>query len=158
MKRLGKLLSLIVLSIVVLASASCSRIHEIKVTSYKIAKVSPHGLRSVDLTVDLGIDNPSMQFTLLEPTATIYRNGVALGTLDAEPVTIPARSNGVWPVSGTINLADGVNILQVLSYAAKFNVEEYTVDYSTKVKLKSGMKVKLQEKNKPLKEFMKEEE
>lgn len=155
MKAIGRYLSLIALAFVMLAGSSCSKIHEISVTSYKIRSISPKGLRSVDATIDLGIHNPTLQFTLVNNMAIIYYQGTALGTVTADDVTVEARTDAVYTISGNVSLADGVGILKVMSLAKNFKEEDYSLDIDTDIKLKGGATFKVRKRQVPLSELTK---
>jgi len=155
MKAFRKYFSLIVLAFVMLAGSSCSKIHEISVTSYKIKSINPKGLRSVDATIDLGIHNPTLQFTLVNNKAVIYHQGTEIGTVVADDVTVEAKTDAVYPISGNVTLADGIGIFKVMSLAKNFNEEEYTLDIDTDIKLKSGATFKVRKRDMPLTELTK---
>lgn len=137
--------------------SSCGNIREIHLTSYKVASFSPVGLRGVDLVLDLGVDNPALQFTVDDVTATVTRNGQPLGTfVNTEPVTVKRKSVAVYSVPGQVRLSDGVSLLYVMSLARNFNMAEYRISYSAKVTIKGGGHVTLSKDDVPLKELFEE--
>jgi len=140
----------------VLSAASCGKLKDIRFTSYRIVSVAPTSLKSMDLTFDVGIYNPSMELGFSDLKARLYRFGHPLGTVTVEPVTILSKCEKEYPAKAHIALDAGVSPLQVMSYAADFDPAEYTVDISGKVKLKSGISKNVELKNKPLTKFMKE--
>jgi len=153
MKTLRKYLSIIILAAFALASASCSKIHDIGITSYHIDDFSMKGLRSGELTMTVGVHNPTLQFTLENNSANVYHLGTLIGTINATDVTVPARTDGVYPVTGTATLADGMSLLKVMSLAKNFKEEEYTVDVFTTIRLKKGTHFKVEKIGVPLTEF-----
>ena len=156
MKTLRKILLLLV---TVLLAAGCGKIGDIHLTGYKVAAISPVGLRGLDVALNLGIDNPAMQFTVCDITAEVFRDGRSVGIYtSADPVTVKARTVGTYRLDGRIQLSDGVSLMQVLGYVSKFEVDRYTLSYGATVKLKSGARVKLQKKNVPLKELFEDNE
>lgn len=150
MKRLRRYLPMLVLAFFVIASSSCSKIHDISLTSYRIDNFNMRGLKTMDITLTLGVHNPTLQFTLKDNHANIYREGVLLGTIDATDVTIPARTDGAYQVTGTVTLSDSMSLMKVMALASRFNAEEYTVDIFTKIVTKHGMKVKVEKLGIPL--------
>ena len=158
MKTLKKYLPLIVIAIFALAASSCSKIHDISITSYKITSLSLNGVKSANVTLELGVHNPTLQFSLTDNHAIIYHKGEALGMVDATDVTVPARCDGVYPVTGTATLADNTSILKVMTLARNFNAEDYTVDLYTVIVLKNGTKIKYNKKSLPLTDFISTDE
>ena len=150
MKTFGKHIGLLILAIVMLAGTSCSKVSDISLTSYRIEDFNMRGLRSADVTLSLGIHNPIIQFTLENNSATLYREGVEIGTVDATDVTIPAKTDGVYQVTGTATLSEGMSLLKAMSLVRNFKPEEYTVDIHTTIKLKSGAKFKVNKLGVPL--------
>lgn len=144
---------MLLLAVVMLIGSSCSKVSDISLTSYRIEDVSMNGLRSADVTLSLGIHNPIIQFTLQGNSATLYRQGVQIGTVDATDVTIPARTDGVYQVTGTATLSDEMSLLKAMALARNFRPEEYTVDIHTTIKLKSGAKFKVNKLGIPLNEL-----
>jgi len=145
-----------ILLAIILGASSCGKLKDIKFTSYRIVSVAPTSLKSMDLTMDLGISNPSMELGLSDMKAKVYRHGHQLGTVTLEPVTILSKCEKEYTAKAHIALEPGVSALQVMAYGADFDPAEYTLDIVGKVKLKSGLSKKIQLKNKPLTKFMKE--
>jgi len=158
MKRLKRYLPFLVLAFFVIASSSCSKIHDISLTSYRIDNFAMKGLRSADITLSLGVHNPTLQFTLQDNHANVYREGIMIGTIDATDVTVPARTDGVYQVTGTVNLAENMSLMKVMALASRFNPDEYTVDIFTKIVTKHGMKVNVEKVGMPLSDLTSSEE
>lgn len=156
MKSLKKILVLLIASLFL---AGCGKISDIHLTNYKIASVSPVGLRGLDVALDLGIDNPSLQFTVSDITAELFRDGKSIGTYASpDQVLVKSKTVAEYRVTGRIMLSDGVSLMQVLGYLSKFNVEEYSISYGANVKLKSGLHARVQKNKVPLKELLEEKE
>lgn len=153
MKTIGRHIGILVLAVMMLFGTSCSKVSDISLTSYRIEDFNMRGLRSADVTLSLGIHNPIIQFTLENNSATIYRGGTEIGTVDATDVTIPGKTDGVYQVTGTATLGEGMSILKLMTLARNFNPEEYTVDIHTTIKLKSGAKFKVNKMGIPLNEL-----
>lgn len=152
--NIRKILPLALIAVILL-SAGCKKIENIKLTSYHLDSYSLVGLRALDIDATVGVDNPAMEFTLVDPQVIAYRNGVALGTLNADPVTVSGRTIATYKVHGRLTLDPNVSIMQVISYATHFKKEEYTLDISSRVKIKGGGQTKITRTNVPLTELMK---
>lgn len=155
MNQMKKYLALALAILLVLASQGCSKIKQIDITSYRLEKISPLGLNSIDAILSVGIHNPANEFTVTDGTIVIYRLGNPLGTVTIRPVVVEGRVDGQYPVSGNLTLAPGVGILNVLSLSRNFDEEEYSLDLFARVKLKGAPKVKIDKKNIPLTRFNK---
>lgn len=154
MKKIFRILLAAVLCVLM---SSCGKIKDIHLTSYKIVSLTPVGFRGLDIVVDLGIDNPSMQFTVADINAELFRQGVSLGTfVNSEDIVVKKKTVGNYTLSGRASLSQGVSLIQALGYAAKFDASEYTISCSADVILKSGMKVRIDKKNVPLTSLIKE--
>ncbi len=156
MKNIVKIAIAALLALIV---SSCGKIQEIHMTSYKIVSLSPVGLRGLDVALDLGIDNPAMQFTVSDVTAELFRQGVSLGTFTcSKPILVKAKTVANYRVDGRISLSDGISVFQVLGYAAKFDMDDYSLSYGATVTLKSGLHAKLQKNKIPMKELFEDKE
>jgi len=158
MKRFKRFIPLFVLAFFAIASASCSKINDISITSYKIENISIKSLKSADVTLSLGVHNPTLQFTLKDNHGNLYRDGMLVGTVDVTDVTVPARTDGVYQMTGTATLADNVGLLKAMAMASNFKPEEYTVDIFTNIVTKHGVKVKVEKIGVPLSQFTSSEE
>ncbi len=133
---------------------SCASLKKIEVTSYQVESIVPEGMRSLHAALSVGVDNPSVQFTLQDTQVTVYRNGVTVGYCDVDPVTVRGRTSAKYHVSGIVNLAPNISLIQAMSFATHFDVKEYTLDIITKAKLKCGIGKKLTFKDMPLEELV----
>ena len=137
--RISRPFTLFLLLLAVIASGGCCKYKDIKVTSYDVASVTPKGLKAADLSLDLGLDNPAMGFKLTRMEVQVYRNGVSLGTVYADPVRVRPRTVAVYRVDGHVELGPAVSLFQLASWLSHFKAEEYTVDVKARVKLRSGI-------------------
>lgn len=152
-----KTLPLIALLAVVLCADSC-KIRQIRVDSYKIESVVPAGLKSVNAVVGVVIDNPSIYFMVSDIDVKLYRNGMLLGTVLADPVVVNGKSFENHHIVGQINLAPDVNVFQILGYVAKFDASEYVLDIKARATIKGGGSVKINKRGVPLEELLKKKD
>lgn len=119
-----------------LIACGCGKFNDIRITSAKLASVTPSGLRAVDAVMEVGVDNPAITFTVVYARGTVYYAGQPLLDYSAQPVTVKGRTSGVYEVNARGTLADGVSVLQVLGIARNIDMDRITVDiYAT---LKAG--------------------
>lgn len=150
-----KYLTLIFAAFLLFASVGCSNIKEIKINSYRIERVVPCGLNSVDATLSVGVHNPAKEFTVTGGTAVIYRQGRELGVVRINDLKVEGRTDGVYPVSGNLTLSEGVGLLTILSLARNFDENEYSIDLYANIKMKGLSRVKIDKRNIPLSSFSK---
>ena len=130
------------------------KIKDIKVTSWSLKSVAPAGLRGVDAELEVGIENPAMQFTLEDIEGILYYKGEGLAGYTADPVTVRRRSTEVYPVSCSVRLSDGASLFSLLGLVRNFDPADLTTDVHANVRLKSGISKSLDFKNIPIKEFV----
>ncbi len=144
-------------ALVLLVAAGCSpiqKIKNIKVTSAALESLSPNGLRSLDIGVLLGIDNPAMQFTAEDISGTIYRLGEPYVDFTVEPITVKARTAGVYELNASAALRPEISLMTVLGLARNYDLAEFTADVDVTVKLRSGVGKALKIKNINIKELL----
>ncbi len=154
MKHLFGTIFKIVLVCALMASfASCVNPSKIRVLSKKIVSVSPVGLKSVKGVASVQVENGSAEFTVTDCNGTIYRNGKSLGTFTVDEVTIAAKCTETYQVTGYLTLASGTSILEVVALAGSFNISEFTVDISAKLKPKGAPSKTISFENVPVTEL-----
>jgi len=132
----------------------CSKISQIELKSCALDSVSLVGLRGISAKLLLEVDNPALQFGLEDIEGVVYRNGVEYVNYSAEPITVSAKTCAVYPLDCVATLASGVSLMQVLSLANNFNIEEFTTDIHAKVRLKSGVAKGFTFKDIPIKDLL----
>lgn len=158
MKRHIRILTVLLAALLTLCSCGISKVRDISLTSFQIESIRPRGLRGVDIAITLGVDNPAMYAKMNGASGMVKRLGNAIGTFNVEPLALEARRTQKCHLYASIDLCEGVSILQVLAMAAKFEMSEYTLDMDTRLSLKSGIGAKFKFRDKPLTDFFKKEE
>lgn len=152
---------IIAMAALMLAASSCgiSKVNQIRLTSMQIQSINPKSLRSVDVDVNVGVDNPAMFLTIDGLNGKLVRKGEEIGTIDVEPVSLEAKSVQMCPVKASINLNKNVSLMKALGYASSFDIHDYTVDIDTVIKLlKKSKGLKFKFRDKPLSDFFKSED
>lgn len=155
MKRilLSRLFSAVLLA-AVFSMSGCVDYKNLKITSFSIDSLSPQGFRSVFGTASVGIDNPSLAFSVYDISGIVKKSGTEFGTFSVNPVTVPEKSSSVCKVSGTMSLSPSVSILEVLSVAASMKVDDFTVSVSCTVKPRGGIAKKVNLEDVPAKAIL----
>ncbi|MGN1216248.1 MAG: hypothetical protein ACI4TJ_08380 [Candidatus Cryptobacteroides sp.] len=144
--KVPALLSALVLA-VGLCGCGASKIKDIRVTSFGIESYSLHGLRSLEAVLALGIDNPSMEFSVTDLSGIVRYNGEDFATYTADSVRVAARCASVYDLRCTATLSDGVTLKQLLSLAGQRSLDGVTTDLEARVMLKNGVGKKIRLKN-----------
>ncbi len=149
-----KVISAIIAALAVLLLSGCSKISQIELKSCAVDSVSMAGLRGINATLLLEVDNPALQFTLADINGVLYRNGEEYVLYEADPIQVNAKSCAVYPLPCKATLAPSVSLMQVLTLAKDFNIEEFTTDIHAKVILKGGVAKGFTFRDIPIKDLM----
>ena len=154
----SRLLSVLLVLCCVLASlAGCSKYKETKITGGKIDSVSMVGLRSINLSLTVGIDNPAGKLDVREADGVLMHFGKVIGTVSLAPMTLKARRLSEYEVQAHMELASGMKFMDILSLADPKKLEEMVVDVSFSGKT-AGIKIRKTVKDVPLKKLLEKTE
>lgn len=134
--------------------AGCSKIGDIKVTSFSVDSFSPKGLRGADATLSLAIENPAMEFSLSDIQGVVYYKGKEYVDYSAEPITVNGKCAAVYPLNCSASLRPDISLVSVLTLVRDYNIDDFSTTISAKVRLRSGVGKKLKFKNIPLKKLL----
>lgn len=143
MKKILRILQRLMLVAVVAASvSSCylAKIKDLDISSFGIKYVVPSSVNSLSAVLLLGVDNPSISFTVTSLDGVIKCDGKPLVYVDAGQVDVQRRSVQVYELPCTITLAEGVSYLDVLVKVGKRtpSLAGFSADANLHVKLKKG--------------------
>ena len=133
----------------------CGKFNDIKVNSVKVEKVSPYGLRGLDVALDVEIDNPAVQIKLSDMEATVEYSGKVLGKMTVAPFTMKGRSVEKYDLQAKVVLDEGVSLYDMLMMLDQSFIEKCLVDITVTGKLKSGLSKTIKKNDVPLKKLMK---
>ena len=154
MKRIVKL-SLLLLLAAFMLTGCVSKYKKIKVSSFELESVVPSSLRSANVVVAVGIDNPAPSFEVRDIEATVKQNGNVMGLVTCEPVNVDGKCNRVYRIPLQAQLADGVSLMQLLATYSNFNPEEFTIDLHARANVAGKVGKDIDYKDVPLTKFMK---
>ena len=140
MKKWSKIVLWTLVAAVALAVSGCgiAKIRELRVTSVGVKYIVPTSSRSMDAVLLLGLDNPSINFTVEDVRGTVRYYEREMVHFTAGELPVQARSVQVYELPCTAVLAEKVSLLDLLSMAARRSREGLTVDVKLRVKLKNG--------------------
>ena len=153
MKKTVRLLLAILLA--AFTSSSCSgSFRDIELTSFSLVSVTPVGMSSLDAVVELGVRNPSMQFTVSRATATLKLDSRPCVRLYADALTVESRSDKTYPAVLHMAAEDGSNILSLLLLFGGGDFSRLTADVSFRATLRSGIGKDFEYKDIPLQNLL----
>ena len=129
------------LLLVVLAAVSgcdVAKIKDLNVTSVGVKYLVPTSSRSMDAVLLLGLDNPSISFTVQDISGVVKHYDRELVRFTAGELPVQARSVQVYELPCTAVLSDKVSLLDLLAIAARRSMEGMKVDVKLRVSLKGG--------------------
>lgn len=155
MKKMRHILIFLAMACMLCLSSGCNKFKDIKVTGAKLESIRPAGLKSVHGTVLVGIDNPTMSFTIKDIEGKVRRKGSPFCSFAADGITVAKKCDDWYRMNGTVMLDPSVSVISILSLVNNFNPDDYTVDLSMRVKLKNGPAARINKKDIPARWFLK---
>ena len=153
MKRKGLIILVAMLALVLSSVTGCRKYEQIRVTSGKIASLNMNGLRSIDLTLLVGIDNPAGKVTVKEAEGTLRHFGKIIGKVTLAPLSLMPRTHAEYNVEAQVELAGGLGLKELMRLTDPERCDEYMVDLTFSGKA-SGVAVKKNIKDIPLKKLL----
>lgn len=141
-------------AVLLMSLTGCGNFKDIKVNSANIEKISPYGLRGVDVAFAIEVDNPASQIKLSDMEASLKHSGKVIGKVTVDPFTMKKRSVEVYHLNARINLGEGVSLYDMVMLMDDKVLSECLVDVTAKGKLKSGLAKTITKKDIPLKKLL----
>ena len=150
-----RILQLLIPALAALCLCSCGKsFQDIRVTSCNVVSLSPRGLTAVDATVDIGVDNPTMQVTLSNMQAVVKMDGAPFLYVEADDVTLAQKSEQIYTLLLHGTLADDFNPFMLLSLLGQTDYDSMTIDVSFHGALRSGLGKDFEYTDIPLKNLL----
>ena len=132
--------ALLLAVLVAVSGCGVAKIKDLNVTSLGVKYLVPTSSRSMDAVLLLGLDNPSISFTVQDVSGVVKHYDRELVRFTAGELPVQARSAQVYELPCTAVLSDKVSLLDLLAIAARRSMEGMTVDVKLRVSLKEGGK------------------
>ena len=153
MKKLLRILSACITLFV-----GCSEtVNDIEITYFNVISITPRGASELYATIELGIRNPIVAFTLQDMEGTIKMDGQPCIRLTADQLIVDGKSDKVYVIPVKGKLMDGFNPWQLLEILQNYDFSKLTVDISARVSLKSGVGKNIAVKDLALEKLLKKE-
>ena len=130
--------ALLLAVLVAVSGCDVAKIKDLNVTSVGVKYLVPTSSRSMDAVLLLGLDNPSIAFTVTDVSGVVKHYDRELVRFTAGELPVQARSAQVYELPCTAVLSDKVSLLDLLAIAARRSMEGMTVDVKLRVSLKGG--------------------
>ena len=153
-KKLVERLALALLWAFVMCLAGCGDVRDIKVTSVEIENISLNGFRGANVDLAVGVDNPAFHVELSEIEGSLKLSGKVLGRMTMDPFTLRARSAEIYHFRASLNIEQGVTLMEILSLIDKETLNQCMVDVSVKATLKGGVSKRLKFNDIPLTDLL----
>ena len=142
-------------ALIVVSLTGCGSFKEISVNSANVEKISPYGLKGVDVALAVEVDNPAPQIRLSDMEAILKCSGKVLGKVVVDPFTMKGRSVEIYHLNARMNLDEDISLYDVLMLLDKKFIDNCTVDVTVKGKLRSGLSKTVTKKDLPVKKLLK---
>ena len=136
-RKIGTL-ALLLTVFVAVTGCDVTKIKDLTVTSVGVKYIVPTSSRSMDAVLLLGLDNPSISFTVQDVSGVVKHYDRELAHFTAGELPVQARSVQVYELPCTAVLSDKVSLLDLLAIAARRSMEGLTADVKLRVSLKGG--------------------
>lgn len=130
-----------------------AKIKDLSVTSVGVKYLVPTSARSMDAVLLLGLDNPSISFTVQDVKGVVKYYDREMVHFTAGALPVQARSVQVYELPCTAVLDDQVSLLDMMALAAKRSLDGLTVDVKLRVSLRGGKGTELSFKDIDLTQF-----
>ena len=135
MGHFGRNIAILVSAVAMTLLTGCSavrkaaenRLREIKLTSFKVDRITPRGLRALDATFYVGIYNPSVKITLEDVNVRLFHRDREIGVLVLDPFTIDRREERVYLLSASAELSSAGSLLEVIGALGGGSADDFTV-------------------------------
>lgn len=157
MKKIIRRLALALLVALVVCVSGCKPIEkmkQIKVTSVQIEGISPVGLRSINVWLAVGIDNPSIHVGLSDISGALKLSGKVLGRVAVDPFDLRGRSAEIYHLKARISIEKGVTLNELLTLLDMETLNKCTLDVSVRGTVKGGISKVFDIKDIPMKKLL----
>ena len=150
MRRLAVLL----LAVMLVFFTGCNKFSKIKVNEVQIEKISPIGLRGIDIDLDVEVDNPAPWLKISDVEVVVRYCGKVLGKVTVDPFTLKARTVESYDIKAKMTLDKSVSLYEALMFLSKDFAQNCILDLTAKGSLKGGLSKTITQKDVPLKKLM----
>ena len=148
-------LIVVLVAAMLVSITSCNKFKDIKINDANVTKISPYGLRGLDVRLAVEIDNPAPLVNLSDMEADVKYCGKVLGKVTLDPFTMKARSVETYDLKAKMQLDEKVTLYDMLMVLDKNFTENCVLDITVKGKLRGGISKTITQNDVPLKKLIK---
>ena len=159
MSKTIKRIAILLLAAAVLCLSGCNpinKVKQIKVTSVEMEGISPVSLRSIDVMLAVGIENPCIFVSLSDISGVLKLSGKVIGNVAMDPFEVLARSNETYHLKANISIDKSVSFTEILALLDKETLNKCTLDASVKLTVKGGVSKVFSINDVPVKKLLEE--
>ena len=131
----------------------CANYKHIRVTGGKIETISMVGLRAINMTLSVGIDNPAGKLDVREVSGQLTHFGKVIGKVTLDPFIVNPKTSHDHRLSARIDLSPEVGFRELMTFMDVNKLYDCTVDMYVKGFV-AGVAVKKNIKEIPLKKLL----
>ena len=137
-----------------LGLTGCRGVKDIVIDSVELESLSTKGLKSVDVFLKVGVDNPAKQVKIFDVDGSLKYSGKVIGKLAMDPLILGARTADVYVVKATVSIAQGAGLKDFMILMDKKGLDMCTIDISARATLGKAAPVQIRKKDIPLKKLL----
>ena len=137
-----------------LSLTGCKGVKDITVNSVELESLSTKGLKSMDVYLKVGVDNPAKQVKIFDVDGSLNHSGKVIGKLAMDPFILGARTDDVYVLKATLSLAQGAGLKDLMVLMDKKGLDQCTVDVSAKAAYGKAATMPIKMKDIPLKKLL----
>ena len=138
----------------VLSLTGCKGVKDITINSVELESLSTKGLKSMDVFLKVGVDNPAKQMKITEVDGSLKHSGKVIGKLAMDPFILGAKTSDVYILKATVSLAQGAGLKDFMVLMDKKGLDHCTIDISAKAAYGKAAPVQIKKKDIPLKKLL----
>ena len=147
-------LIVLVLAVMLVCLTGCNKFKDITLNEVQMEKVTPIGLRGVDIDLRVEVDNPAPWLKISDVEVIVKYCGKVLGKVTVDPFILKARKVENYDVKARMTLDPGISLYEVLMLLSNDFATNCILDMTAKGSLKGGLSKTITEKDVPLKKLM----
>ena len=147
-------LIVLALAFMLVGLTGCNKFSQIKLNDATLEKITPQGLRGVDLDLDIEVDNPAPRIKISDVEVVLMHSGKVLGKVTVDPITLQGKSVEHYDLKARMTLDQKVTVYDVLMLLDNAFIDKCTVDLTAKGTLRGGLSKTIRKKDVPLKKLM----
>lgn len=147
-------LIILALAFMLVGLTGCNKFSQIKLNDATLEKVTPQGLRGVDVDIDIEVDNPAPRIKISDVEVVLMHSGKVLGKVTVDPFTLQGKSVEHYDLKARMTLDQKVTVYDVLMLLDNEFMDKCTLDLTAKGTLRGGLSKTIRKKDVPLKKLM----